>query len=98
MDFTSILKFIEENWGVAPLASRDAAANSLSSAFDFTQPPRQAAFLTLSRQNTTGIKANAASVIYIAYGIVVGLFILMVAIVFIFRRKTPEKAQSEGSE
>lgn len=98
LDFTSILKFIEENWGVAPLASRDAAANSLSSAFDFNQPPRQAAFLTLSRQNPTGIKANAASVIYIAYGIVLGLFILMVAVVFIFQRKTREPSQSEGSE
>jgi phospholipase C len=36
-DTTSILKFIEARWGVAPLGSRDAAANNLSNAFDFTQ-------------------------------------------------------------
>ena len=29
LDFTSILKFIEENWNLKPLAARDAAANSL---------------------------------------------------------------------
>jgi hypothetical protein len=29
-DFTSLLKFIEENWGVPPLAERDARANSIA--------------------------------------------------------------------
>ncbi len=36
----SILKFIEERWAVAPLGARDAAANNLLSAFDFSQPGR----------------------------------------------------------
>jgi acid phosphatase len=31
----SILKFIETRWGLAPLTSRDAAANGLTNAFDF---------------------------------------------------------------
>jgi phospholipase C len=39
-DHTSILKFIENRYGLSPLSTRDAAANNLSEAFDFTQTPR----------------------------------------------------------
>jgi acid phosphatase len=35
----SILKLIEDRWKLAPLAARDAAANGLQNAFDFTQNP-----------------------------------------------------------
>src|SRR5215211_3755667 len=38
-DTTSILKFIENRWGLAPLSTRDAAANDLTNAFDFTAMP-----------------------------------------------------------
>ena len=38
-DTTSILKFIETRWKLAPLGPRDAAANDLTAAFDFTQTP-----------------------------------------------------------
>lgn len=34
-DTTSILKFIETRWGLAPLTTRDAAVNDLTNAFDF---------------------------------------------------------------
>ena len=37
-DHTSILKFIEQRYALAHLSSRDAAANDMSEAFDFTQP------------------------------------------------------------
>jgi phospholipase C len=40
LDYTSALKFVEQNWGLAPLTARDAHANSLSSAFDFRSGPR----------------------------------------------------------
>jgi phospholipase C len=40
LDYTSALKFIESNWAVAPLTSRDAHANNLTSAFDFGARPR----------------------------------------------------------
>lgn len=36
-DHTSTLKFIETRWGLEPLATRDAAANDLTNAFDFEQ-------------------------------------------------------------
>ena len=38
-DTTSILKFIETRWNLAPLGTRDAAANDLTNAFDFSQIP-----------------------------------------------------------
>jgi len=34
-DTTSILRFIEKRWNLAPLGTRDAAANDLTNAFDF---------------------------------------------------------------
>jgi phospholipase C len=40
LDYTSALKFIEQNWGLASLTARDAHANSLGSAFDFAAGPR----------------------------------------------------------
>jgi phospholipase C len=39
-DFTSILKFIETDFGLPSLAPRDANANDLYGAFDFSQTPR----------------------------------------------------------
>lgn len=36
---TSILKLIETRWNLAPLGRRDAAANDLLNAFDFSQTP-----------------------------------------------------------
>ncbi|HLI27682.1 MAG TPA: alkaline phosphatase family protein [Chloroflexota bacterium] len=39
-DTTSILKFIEWRWNLPPLGPRDAAANTLLNAFDFTQSGR----------------------------------------------------------
>ena len=40
-DHASILKFVETRYGLSPLSTRDAAANSFQEAFDFTQVPRQ---------------------------------------------------------
>jgi phospholipase C len=40
-DSTSILKLIETRWGLAPLGPRDAAADGLTGAFDFSQAPSQ---------------------------------------------------------
>jgi phospholipase C len=39
-DHTSILKFIETRYALTPLSARDARANGLSEAFDFTSPAR----------------------------------------------------------
>ena len=38
-DYTSILRFIEENWKLEPLTARDATANSIGAALNLTQAP-----------------------------------------------------------
>ena len=38
-DFTSVLRFMEELYGLPSLTERDAEANDLIGAFDFTQRP-----------------------------------------------------------
>jgi phospholipase C len=76
LDFTSILKFIEVNWGVDSLSDRDAAANNFLTAFDFTQAPRQALFTPLTRENAAVIKADPSRIIYLVYGLA---FLLAVA-------------------
>ncbi len=69
LDFTSVLKFIEENWNIEPLAARDAQANNFLTAFDFSQPPREPRFIPWERtpavQNDPSIQRQA---IYGAYG------------------------------
>jgi phospholipase C len=39
-EFSSVLRFIEDNWGLTQLTHRDRDATPLVSAFDFTQEPR----------------------------------------------------------
>ncbi len=41
LSYASALRFIEQNWGLAPLTQQDASAASLGSAFDFSARPRR---------------------------------------------------------
>ena len=50
-DFTSVLRFMEELYGLPSLTERDAEANDLIGAFDFTQHP--AAPLVLPERDCT---------------------------------------------
>ena len=68
LDYTSILKFIEENWSLAPLAKRDANANSFVSAFDFSQAPRSPAYIPFERQAVQKVAEPRRPVIYAFYG------------------------------
>jgi phospholipase C len=80
LDFTSFLKFIAENWGLAPLSDRDGNANSFVGAFDFTRPPRTPAFLPFERVEPAVRPEPRREVIYVIYGAAVGLgvFLLLV--------------------
>jgi phospholipase C len=40
-EFSSILRFIEDNWGLAQLTHRDRDARNMSYDFDFAQAPRR---------------------------------------------------------
>jgi phospholipase C len=39
LDFDSLLKFVEDDYGLSPLTNRDRVAGSITSSFDFQQPP-----------------------------------------------------------
>lgn len=67
-DFTSILRFIEDNYGLAPLATRDADAASIASAFDFDAAPRPAYFWSSNSTVTVLAKSSRRTVVYVVYG------------------------------
>jgi phospholipase C len=68
LDHTSILKFIEENWDIPPLADRDAKANNFTSAFDFSSSPRPPVFIAATREVPAPRIQPRRIVIYAAYG------------------------------
>lgn len=96
LDFTSILKFIEYNWDIKPLAERDANANNFLSAFDFEQAPRKAEFLPITRGETLSLKKAPTGVIYTAYG--VALLLSSLAIGFAFYRQRTSYGQAQSME
>lgn len=98
-DFTSILKFIEDNWGVEPLHTRDAQANSLITAFNFSQPPRPPVFVSSGQQTTEPRKEASRPVIYTAYGaaLIFAFFTILWAILgsLLHRRSVARAAKSQ---
>jgi phospholipase C len=78
LDYTSILKFIEENWGLEPLAERDAKANSIVSAFDFSQIPPEPALVSPERGGEQVVKPRSA-IIYGAYSAALVVPVLVIA-------------------
>lgn len=79
LDFTSILKFIEENWRLPPLASRDRKAKSIAGAFDFSQEPRAALFLDRERGVAAQEEPRRAAV-YVAYAAAALAFLALLVI------------------
>jgi phospholipase C len=80
-DFTSILKFIEENWSLPPLATRDANANSIATGLDFEQEPRPARLLSMIRERKalvipkrSGIHMSYSIAIASAGVVIIGAF------------------------
>jgi phospholipase C len=67
LDTTSILRFIEDNWELEPLARRDARANSLAGAFDFSREPRAPSIVAAER-GSEDPAAVRRWVIYLGYG------------------------------
>ena len=91
LDFTSILRFIEDNWRLEPLARRDASASSIASAFDFSAPPREPALLATGRV-TRPAPTTHTRVVYWVYGgaLLLALVIVGVAVTRDARRRTHE--------
>jgi phospholipase C len=67
LETTSILRFIEDNWQLKPLARRDARAHSFEGAFDFSRPAR-APLILAGEGRPGGQREPRRSGIYIGYG------------------------------
>jgi phospholipase C len=52
-EFSSVVRFVEDNWGLSPMTRRDRKAHDLREAFDFHHAPRPADPLPL-RTDCTG--------------------------------------------
>nr|WP_275404147.1 alkaline phosphatase family protein [Pseudonocardia acidicola] len=86
LDHTAALKFIEDNWQLAPLGTRDAASPGLGSAFDFAAPPRRPQLLGLDRV-TPPVGTRARLVVYASYGGVVAFAAAAVVVPAVLRRR-----------
>lgn len=86
LDYTSALKFIEQNWQLAPLTARDAQTNTLVGALDFAATPRPAVLVPTGlnprldpaptvRQTTRSQIAK----VYVLYGVVAAIAVLLPA-------------------
>jgi phospholipase C len=73
LDYTSALRFIEENWGLQPLTARDATATSLAVALDLRAPPRPPELIQVDAP-PPGARVRV-DIAYVAY---VGAFVLAV--------------------
>ncbi len=95
LDFTSMLKFIELNWNIAPLAGRDTNANNFLSAFDFNQSPRLPNFLPLGRITVIPPKKNPTNVIYLGYGGALFLAVASFSLANLRTRRTKGRGSQE---
>ena len=94
LDFTSALKFIEDNWDLKPLAKRDASAANITSAFDFSRAPRSPRILTAAPQKKPS-EPNRL-VIYSVYGTALAftsvvIFLTLLGSILLRRRGGPPK-------
>jgi phospholipase C len=86
LDFTSVPKFIEQNWGLRPLAARDARANSFMNAFDFERGPRQPFFLDTVRNPVAPVEPKRPA-IYAAYAAALTIPFVLIAFAFLRTRR-----------
>jgi phospholipase C len=90
LDFAAIPGFIERNWGLRPLASRDARAGSLVQSLDFSRAPRAPELLSPAREASPPPDARR-SVVYPIYGAALIVAALALALAAI-RARSPMRA------
>ena len=76
LDFTSILKFIELNWGLETLSERDRYADTFIDALDFERPPREAIFLDRIREPVPP-DVPKRMVVYVSYSLALAIPLLL---------------------
>lgn len=79
LDFTSILKFTELNWGLRPITRLDASAGSMMGAFDFRAPPRAASIIPLRRTPPPARQTVRDALLYSLYGLGVAFAAVLIA-------------------
>ena len=94
LDFTSMVRFITTNWGLQPLASRDASAQTFMNAFDFANPGRPPVFLAATRDVSPGKVEPKRAIIFLAYGIALLLAIALIGIAAIRTRRPRRRDQA----
>jgi len=100
MDYTSALAFMEYNWHLAPLASRDRLAASLLPAFDFSAPPRPPELIAGGSPAAPPGKLRSTGIVYLSYGCAVAIVLATVGFAFAsgrIRRTAPPSAGTHES-
>jgi phospholipase C len=85
LDSTSALKFIEDNWRLAPLAKRDTTSNSLVAAFDFDAAAR-APRVGFSQAKQVKAAKTSVTPVYWTYGGALLLALVLLLSAFIAAR------------
>ncbi|MEO5704934.1 MAG: alkaline phosphatase family protein [Candidatus Limnocylindrales bacterium] len=86
LDFTSIIRFVEVNWGLETLGGRVAGANSFDNAFDFASGPRAPVFIGADRVVQRTADEPNRPILYLAYAASITLAVLMVLLAVIRER------------
>ncbi len=93
-DFSSILKFIETTYSLAPLTGRDAKAANMTEAFDFNRkavPP-----VVIDTQLSTVTRGIPVLIVVVFYGGSVGLAAGLVLLAAAIRRRRSLPSQPNG--
>jgi phospholipase C len=97
LDYTSILHFIEQNWNLKPLTSRDAHAHGIAAGLDFQQVPRPGV-LTASTRTSTPLETNVRRpVIYGLYGGALCVPIALIGYALLTGRRRRDSTPTEAS-
>jgi phospholipase C len=87
LDQTAGIKFIEENWGLAPLGSRDATAKTFTGAFDFSSPPRGPSLLFPDPSGGAAARRPPSGLLYGFYGAAFAIAALVLGAAFATSRR-----------
>ena len=94
LDYTSMVRFVTNNWGLAPLASRDSAAGTFDTAFDFANPGRAPVLLSTTRGSSPTKAEPRRIIIFFAYGAALAAGIALVVGATVRSRRARERDQA----
>ena len=104
-DASSILKFIEYNYNISSIGKRDAAANNLLNAFDFTMEPRDPLILNSGyvknlnqEMNKNIIKSKNVFVVNLIYLVILPCIAIIGIVIFWLGHKRPHKSNLVSDE